>query len=390
MTAWDVAVVGGGVIGVSIAYHLAAAGCERVVVLEQGQVGAGSSLRAAGGIRRQFSARANIAWSQAAYERFASFEDEFGADPEFRRCGYLVLAAGDASEALLVDAVHRQREAAVPVQVLDAAQVAEMFPDLDSGARRPPASGLSPRPVQRAAWTEGDGYLDVGVVLAAVARRAREAGAVVREGCGVRGIGRGRVLTDDGDIAAGVVVVAAGAWSGRVGAMAGIEIPVTPVRREMWRLRPLRTRAGLPWTIDLDGGFYFRPEGDGIVVSGDLADSDGLATHLGPGLPASVRAALEQRVPAAAHAPTRGGWAGSIEVTPDGGALIGPHPERDDLWLACGFSGHGFMHGLVAGAVTAEWLLDGHASSADPHPFRIGRFADGEADPERLHQRPPR
>jgi sarcosine oxidase, subunit beta len=386
VSAWDVAVVGGGVVGVSIAYHLAAAGCERVIVLEQGQVGGGSSLRAAGGIRRQFSTRANIAWSQAAHERFGAFHDEFAADPGFRRCGYLVLASDEPSTDLLAGAVGLQRELGVPVETLDAAGIRSAFPDLD-----PSPAAAAGRRVRLGAWTEDDGYVDVGAVLAAIARAAREAGAVVREGCGVRAIDvpEGRVQTDDGPLYAGATIVAAGAWSGRIGRLAGVDIPVAPLRREMWRLRPLAARGPLPWTIDLDGGFYFRPDDDGIVASGALSRSDGLATHLGRELPRAVRGALEGRLPAAACARERGGWAGSVEVTPDGGALIGPHPDADGLWLACGFSGHGFMHSLVAGAVMAEWLLDGKPSAADPHPFRAGRFVDGGAAPERLHQRPP-
>jgi sarcosine oxidase subunit beta len=380
MTSCDVAVIGGGVIGVSVAYHLASAGCERVVVLEQGQVGSGSSLRAAGGVRRQFTTAGNIAWSRAAHARFTTFEDEFGADPVFRRCGYLLLASSEASEALLRDAVARQQDAAVPVRMLEPAALEARFP------------ALSPAGVRIAALTPDDGYVDVQQVLAAVARRARTAGAVIREGSGVRDIriGRGRVgsvLTDDGPLAAGAIVLAAGAWSPRLGRIAGIHVPIAPARREMWRLGPLDA-ARLPWTMDLDGGFYFRPDGDGIAVSGDLTSGVGLATDVGPGLAPPIRAALARRLPAARDAPARGAWAGTIEATPDGGALVGPHPHVDGLWLACGFSGHGFMHGLVAGAVVSEWLLQGRASTVDPGPFRLSRFDEGDADHELLHLRP--
>jgi sarcosine oxidase subunit beta len=374
----DVAIIGGGIAGVSIAYHLTRAGARDVVVLEQAQVGSGSSLKAAGGIRRQFSTPANIEWSQRAFERFGTFADEFGADPSFHRCGYLVLASSERSARLLEESAARQRAHGVPVERLGAADVATAFPSLESDGLR------------LATLTADDGYADVAMVLAAVARAARGGGARVREGCGVRGIaGEGGALTlstDEGELAAGTVVLAAGAWSARVAALAGLDVPVTPVRRELWRTGALRGLGPVPWTIDLDADYYFRPDAGGLLVSGDLAGGCGLGTALSAQLDPHVRAALERRVPAARAARYPSGWSGSIETTPDGGALIGPHPEDERVWLACGLSGHGFMHGLVLGSVVAEWLLDGEARSADPHPFRPSRFDEGGTERELLHQ----
>lgn len=373
----DVAIIGGGVIGLSIAYNLARAGCRNVALFEQAQLGSGSSGKAAGGIRRGFATEANIRWSIKAHELFQEFETEFGVDPQFRRCGYLFLASSERTASVLRSAAERQLDLGVPVEFLTSGDLASLYPDLRNDD------------VLLATLTADDGYASVDTVIQALAYRADELGVGLHEGCGVRGIDirGGRVegvVTDDGPVAADAVVIAAGVWSAKIGQMIGVDLPVFPRRRELWLTGRLPELGPLPWTVDLDADWYLRPDPEGLLISGELSDERGFGTLIGPELDARIRSRVEGRVPAVKTAAFPRRWAGSIDTTPDMSAIL-DLLEIENLWAACGFSGHGFMHSLVAGRVVAEWLVGGRPVTADPRPFRLSRFDKGITEKEELH-----
>lgn len=368
----DVVIIGGGIIGTSIAYHLARRKAGRVVLLEKGQLGEGSTSRCAGGIRTQFSTEINIRFSLDSLKTFERFKDEFGIDPEFRRIGYLFLATTEREREVFSESLKLQKRYDIPVELLDTQEIAKRWPYLRTDD------------VLGGTFCAWDGYAGPSEVLSGFAAGARRAGAKIIEGVEATRvlIKEGKVKgvqTTHGEISTSCVVNAAGPFASRVGEMAGVEIPVKPLRRQIFITAPFRlTDKEVPLTIDFHRGWYFRPEVDGFLLSGplDRESSFNLNIDYEARVEASENAMF--RVPAFEKAHIARGWAGLYEISPDNHAILGAVPGIQGFILANGFSGHGFQHSPVVGRVIAELITEGKATTIDITPLSIERFEKGE------------
>ncbi len=369
-----IVIVGGGVVGCSIAYHLARRGVRDVVVLEREAVGSGTTSKAAGGIRAQFPTETEVRFSLESIAVFERFEDEFGVDPGYRRIGYLFLIVDEDDLRGFRERVALQQRLGVDVRVIG--------PD-DAQALVP---ALRVDDVRAAVWGPQDGVAGPAEVTAGFARRARELGARIVEGVEVTGfvVERGRlraVRTTRGDISAPVAVNATGPAAARLARLAGVEVPVMPRRRHIFFTEPFPELPGpVPLTTDRGSGFYFRKEMEQVLLSpGDVED-------IGEDLAAPVdRRRVEETVEKAVHrlpilekARIAGGWAGLRPLTPDDHAIIGWAPGVEGFFLAVGFGGHGFQHSPATGRHVAEWLAEGRPS-LDLSLFDPARFARGAA-----------
>ncbi len=377
-----VVIVGGGVVGCSIAYHLARRGLRDVLVVERDAVGAGTTSKAAGGIRAQFATETEIRFSLESRRVFETFAEEFGVDPGYARIGYLFLVADEADLRGFEARMALQRRLGVDVRRLAPEDAARLVPGLHVGD------------LIAAVWGPEDGMAGPAEVTEGFARRAREHGARIVEGVEVTAIdvvaGRVRgVRTTAGAVASPRVVNAAGPAAARVARLAGVEVPVRPRRRHIFYTDPFPDLPGpVPLTTDRASGFYFRKELDALLLSpGDVED-------IGADLTAPVDWAMASelvhkavhRLPVLERARIAGGWAGLRPLTPDDHAIIGPAPGVEGFFLAVGFGGHGFQHSPATGRLVAEWLLDGTPSMDlslfDPGRFRAGRGAASDAGPD--------
>ncbi len=373
----DIVVIGGGIVGCSVAYHLAKQGSRSVALLEKDLVCFGSTGKSAGGIRVQFSSEVNIRLSLEALKILAGFQDEFGVDPGFRQAGYLFLATTVEELEAFRQNVALQQGFGIPVELLGPEEIGRRLPlvrvdDLAGGTFCP--------------W---DGHASPHEVTHALAAGARRLGARIHEGRAVTEVAveAGRVVaveTSAGPIDCGAAVICAGPYAAHVGAMAGVDLPVKPYRRQLFVTRAL---AGLPeflpLTIDFHRGWYFRREGEGILFSGPKDADSSFNTHVDWEDLEAIVATAVHRVPLLAKAEVLRGWAGSYDITPDHNPILGAVPGVPGLYVAAGFSGHGFMHGPIAGRLVAELIL-GRTPSIDISPFAPDRFARGAALPEPL------
>jgi sarcosine oxidase subunit beta len=370
----SVVVVGGGVVGCSIAYHLARRGQRDVVVLEREAVGAGTTSKAAGGIRSQFPTETEIRFSLEAIGVFERFQEEFGVDIGYRRIGYLFLISDPDDLAGYRERMALQRGLGVDVREISPADAKAIVP------------ALHVDDLIAAVWGPTDGMAGPAEVTNGFARRARELGVRIVEGVDVgaitveRGHARG-VTTSAGAVAAPVVINAAGPAAALVGRLAGVTIPVLPRRRHIFFTEPFPEIPGpVPLTTDRASGFYFRKEMEQLLLSpGDVEDigEDFTVPVDRARIDETVEKALH-RIPIVEKARIAGGWAGLRPLTPDDHAIIGWAPGVEGFFLAVGFGGHGFQHSPATGRYVAEWLLDGRPS-LDLSLFDPGRFAAGRA-----------
>jgi sarcosine oxidase subunit beta len=372
----SVVVIGGGVVGCSIAYHLARRGQRDVVVLERETVGSGTTSKAAGGIRTQFSTETEIRFSQESQQVFASFAEEFGVDPGYQRIGYLFLISDEADLRGFEERIALQRRCGVDVGVIT---------PQDAKARVP---ALRVDDLIAAVWGPTDGLAGPAEITQGFARRARELGARIVEGADVTALdvrdGRLRgVVTSHGRIDTALAVNAAGPFARRVGQLAGVDVLVLPRRRHIFFTEPFPAIPGpVPLTHDRRTGFYFRKEMEQLLLSpGDVEDmGDDLSASMDWGKVDEVVEKAVQRLPILADARIAGGWAGLRPLTPDEHAIIGWAPGVEGLFLAVGFCGHGFQHSPATGRLVSEWLLDGKPSMDlslfDPRRFERGATGD--------------
>jgi sarcosine oxidase, subunit beta len=368
----DVVIIGGGVVGVSIAYHLTQKGVGKVILLEKGQLGEGSTSRSAGGIRAQFSTEINIRFSLESLKTFERFEEEFGVSPDFRRIGYLFLATTEQEMEVFRSNIGLQRRYGISVELLGQEEIRKRWPFLKVDD------------VLGGSFSALDGYAGPSEVLSGFASRARRGGARLYEGVEAVGIsvegGKIRtVSTKEGEISTPVVVNAAGPHASQIGDMAGVKVPVKPLRRQIFVTSPFRLGdQPIPLTIDFHRGWYFRPEVDGFLLSGPLDKEPSFNLNIDYEAMAEAAENAALRVPAFEKARIARGWAGLYEITPDNHAILGRHPGVEGLVLANGFSGHGFQHSPAVGKVIAELIVDGKATTIDISSMSIERFEKGE------------
>ena len=361
--------------GCSLAYHLAARG-RKPLVLERGRLGGGSTGRCAGGVRQQFSTAINVRLGQRAIELLGEFASVTGTDPQYRPIGYLLLATSQLQADNLARDVSLQRRLQVPVEVLGADDVARLVP------------GLATHDVLAASLCPTDGLAGPNEVTTGYAAAAVRLGAQVEEGVEVVGIDlQGEtvvgVRTDHGVVSSPEVVVCTGPQSRRLGEMAAITIPVDPLKRHVLLTEPFPGRPShSPMTIDLATGFYFHPEGDGLLMGmGDPSQTFGDDLSVDWDFLPRVIEEGSRRLPPLQGASLRTVWAGLYEMTPDRQPLVGSVGARPGLWLACGFSGHGFMMAPPVGESLAA-VMCGTSPRIDMSPFAPLRFSGGTLVPE--------
>jgi len=362
-------VIGGGVVGCSIAYNLARRGLRDVVIIERETVGSGTTSKAAGGIRVQFPTETEIRFSLEAIRVFERFQDEFGIDPGYKKIGYLFLL----SELRQL----RAFEPRIALQTRLGADVRVITPD--DARKLVPA--LRVDDLIAAVWGPGDGLAGPAEVTAGFARRARELGVKIVEGVRVESLELAQrrvtgVTTTAGAISSTLVINAAGPSAARVTRLAGVELPVQPRRRHIFFTEPFPAIPGpVPLTTDVTSGFYFRKEMEQVLLSpGDVEDiGEDFDVPMDPGkVEEAVQKAI-QRLPIIGDARIAGGWAGLRPLTPDDHAIIGWAPGVEGFFVAIGFGGHGFQHSPATGRYVAEWLLDGKPSM-DLSLFDPARF----------------
>lgn len=368
----DVAIIGGGIMGASSAYHLARRGAN-VVLLEADELfGTGSTGLNAGGVRHQFATTVNIELSKLSLEMMERFPDELGQEIGLRRCGYLFLLDDPGDLAQFTRNVELQNAHGVPSRVVSREEIAALAPAVNLDG------------VIGGTWCPRDGLVDPHGLLQGYVAGARRFGASLETNARVTGVdiehGRAvRVHSTAGSVEAGAVLIAAGAWSKQVGQLAGLDVPIEPIRRQIVVTAPIPDlRRDFPFVIDFSRALYFHREGGGLLTGMSNRDER-------PGFDTSVDDAwrlhhLEQamqRLPLLADAEVMAEWAGLYEVTPDDQPILGRIPSVDGLYICAGFSGHGLMHGPAAGLLMAEEILDGCAHTIDIDSLRWGRFEAG-------------
>jgi sarcosine oxidase subunit beta len=345
-------VAGAGAIGASVAYQLALRGARDVVLCDRGEVAGGSTSRAMGGVRQQFSTAAEV---RLARESIAFFE-ELGP-PAFEQVGYLFLATTADGLAALEERVELQAGLGVPVELVDPSFV----------------PGLAVDDVLGAAFCAKDGVADPVAVTRELVSRAVGLGVEVRERT------RAAELARDAD----AVVIACGPWSAALGDELGVGLPVRPLCRQLVAVGGLPSLPErLPMVVEAESGFHFRRRGQRLVLA--MADAElrwGFDTEVDESVLDDRLERLARRLPAASGARVDEAWAGLYDMTPDAHPILGR--AADGVYAACGFSGHGFMQSPAVGRALAEEILDGE-SSLDLAPYRLERFADGAAFPETL------
>ncbi|OXM57888.1 sarcosine oxidase subunit beta [Amycolatopsis thailandensis] len=369
----DVVVIGGGIIGVSCAYRLAAAGVS-VLLLERDTLGAGSTAKAAGGIRSSFTTRVNIEIGLRGLAEYASFAQTYGTEIDFRRDGYLYLVTDPADLPEFEHCAALQNSYGVRSRLVEPAEARRFSPLIDTEG------------VVAALWSPDDAKATPDSAVQGYARAARGHGAVLKTGVEVVGIERDGdeitgVRTGDGFVRTNAVVCAAGAWSGRIGEFAGVDLPVRPYRRQVVFTGPVADLPeSVPLTIEMPSAFYFHREGLGLAMSFCDGDGDpGFDTRYQPGdwLPKLAEIAA-RRVPAVLDAGIRGGWAGLYEVTPDRNQIVGESVHLSRFFYATGFSGHGFQMGPAVGELVRDLYL-GRVPAIDITGLDVRRFAGDRA-----------
>lgn len=368
----DIVIIGGGVMGASTAYHLAQAGAGQVVLLERtANFEDSATNRCAGGVRYQFSTEVNIRLSQASLPMLDRFKDEIGVDPQYRKVGYLFGLTEPSDVETFRANVALQHKLGVHTEWLSGDQVRSLLPSMrwqDAVAGTIHAK---------------DGLADPNSVLSGYLARARDLGAQVITETEVTDViiqaGHVRsVQTSRGEIDCPLAINAAGPWAGQVGSMAGVDIPIEPIRRQMITTTPLPDLPpDFPFVIDFARSLYFHPEGEGILTGMSNPDeAPGFDQSIDEDWELEAMTAAMERMPMLANAGRLSGWAGLYEVTPDAHPIFGSTPVQG-FFVVAGFSGHGFMHGPIAGKLMAEIILDGRSSTVDVSSLDLARFKEG-------------
>jgi sarcosine oxidase, subunit beta len=345
-----IVVAGSGAIGASVAYHLALAGADDVVVAERGELCGGSTSRAMGGVRQQFSTAAEVVLARESIEFLATLGPRF-----FQQVGYLFVATTEDGLAGLDERRELQNALGVPVERVDASVVA----------------GLTTRDILGATCCWLDGVADPPAVARELLRRASELGVEIREQCAAEEVDRD------------VLVIACGPWSPELAATVGVDLPIRPLCRQILETSPLAALPeDLPMVIEVETGFHFRRRGDRLLLAmGDPSPRWTFDTTVDESLVPDRLERLARRYPPAAGATIEHSWAGLYDMTPDAHPIVGR--IADGVFAACGFSGHGFMQSPAVGRALAEQIIAG-TSSLDLSPYALERFEHGATFPERL------
>jgi sarcosine oxidase, subunit beta len=371
-TTADVVIIGGGVMGASAAYHLAQCGIKNILLLEKEEFfGTGATGRCAGGVRYQFSTEINIRLSLESLPMIERFREEIGQDVNYRPCGYLLIATSEKDAMTFTNNVELQNRLGVQTRLLSGDDVRERLPlmkfeDAIAGT-----------------FHHKDGIVDPNSVVAGYISAAQKMGVKALTRAEVTRI-RVRqdeveaVETTQGVIQTRQVLDAAGPWAGLIAQMAGVQIPILPLRRQMFTTNTLKEiPADFPFVIDFGQSLYFHPEGEGLLIGmSNQQEMPGFDQNVDEEFEfVNLEAAIE-RMPLLEHASRASHWAGLYEVTPDAHPIFGGCSVKG-FTVCGGFSGHGFMHGPVAGKLMSEYIVDGKFSTLDVSMLDLARFEEG-------------
>jgi len=374
----DVVIIGGGIVGSSIAWHLTHAGCKSVLVIErESSQGKGSTGKSMGGVRAQFSTPVNIQMSLYSIPFYARFEEVVGHPADYRPQGYLFLATKDSHLAYLRDNFERQEKLGLTTaRLLAAEEIRAMLPQLRSDD------------VLGGSFCSTDGFVDPYSVMNGFMAAAVEHGATLWKKTEVTGIaadGQGAftVQTARGPVSTRTIVNAAGAWAAQIARFVGVDLPVEPLRRMLVPSEPFDDFPhSSPMVIDMSTGFHFRPEGRGFLLAwNDPEETPGYKTDFEPSFIEKILNHAADRVPAFENLPVnpKRAWAGLYEMTPDHHCVLGPVAAVPGFFLANGFSGHGVMHSPATGKILADLILQGKTNVVDDvRVLSFERFARGE------------
>ncbi len=344
-----IVVAGSGAIGANVAYNLALLGADEVVVADRGELVGGSTSRAMGGVRQQFSTPEEVVLARESIAFLASLGPEL-----FQQVGYLFLATSETGLAELEERRALQNELGVPVERVDAGAIA----------------GLETGDVLGATCCWSDGVADPAGVARRVLELARERGVELRE------------HTPAEELDYDTLVIACGPWSAELARAVGVELPVRPLCRQLLETSPLPLPDDLPMVIEAETGFHFRRRRDRLVLAMHDPSPRWLAEpEVDESLFADRLERLARRYPPAAKATIANAWAGLYDMTPDAHPIVGR--VADGVYAACGFSGHGFMQSPAVGRALAELIVRGEPS-IDLSPYALERFESGAVFPEQL------
>ncbi len=369
----DVVVVGGGCMGASTAYHLAQRGAGQVVLLEREKfLAMGSTGRNAGGVRYQFSTLVNVQLSLYSLDVISHFQDLFDVSADYRPIGYLFLLTTSQDVATFKASVEMQHRAGVPwVRYLEPDEIARLVPLVNLEG------------VLGGTFCPKDGLADPNSVTQGYASAAARLGARIETETTVTGIKteKGRVsgvVTDRGEIATRTVVNCAGPWAAQIGQMAGLDIPIVPLRRQFFVTDVLpNVPRNHVFTIEFSSTLYFHPEGPGLLVGmSNQAEKPGFSYAIDEEYHLEMLTRALYRLPLLEHARVAKQMAGLYEATPDAHPILGPARDLPGFYVAAGFSGHGFQHSPATGKVMSEFILDGRASTVDVSMLDLERFKE--------------
>src|SRR5436309_3553717 len=372
----DVVIIGGGIVGSSVAYHLTAAGCKNVLVLErESSQGKGSTGKSMGGVRAQFSTPVNIQMSLYSIPFYAKFDEMLGYPCGYRSQGYLFCATtNEHMKYLLTNHGTQVRLGLKTARLVTDTEIREMFPQLRS------------EDIIGGAFCSTDGFVDPYSAMTGFMSWACDHGAELWKNASVTAIQRDTqgingIETTKGPVSTRTVVNCAGAWAASIGQIAGIDLPVQPLRRMLVPTEPFdQFPHSAPMIIDMSNGFHFRPEGLGFLLAwNDPEETPGFKTDFDPVFIEKILMRAASRVPVfenLAVNPKRA-WAGLYEMAPDHHPILGPVPQVPGFFLANGFSGHGVMHAPATGRILSDLILQGTTDLVDASLLSLSRFSEG-------------
>jgi sarcosine oxidase subunit beta len=372
----DVVIVGGGIVGSSIAYHLAANGCRNILVIERESAqGKGSTGKSMGGVRAQFSTPVSIQMSLYSIPFYASFEDRLGFPCDYRPQGYLFCATNEKQMTYLQTNYAQQVEMGLKsVRLVTADEIGGMFPQLRADD------------VVGGSFCSSDGFIDPYSAMNGFIRWAIDHGATLWKNTNVVSFtqdhnGIAKVETTNGSVATRKVINCAGPWAAEVASIVGMELPVQPLRRMLVPSEPFdEFPHTAPMIVDMSNGFHFRPEARGFLLAwNDPEETPGFKTDFDVAFVEKILTRAADRVPCFANLPVnpKRAWAGLYEMTPDHHPILGEAPTLPGFYLANGFSGHGVMHAPATGKILSDLILNGSTDLIDASLLSLTRFAEG-------------
>ena len=372
----DVVIIGGGIVGSSIAYHLTVAGCRNVLVIERESAqGKGSTGKSMGGVRAQFSTPVNIQMSLYSIPFYASFDERLGFPCDYRPQGYLFCAT--SSQHMNYLRANHEKQVALGlknVRLISGNEIRDMFPQLRAND------------IIGGSFCSTDGFVDPYSAMVGFITWAVDHGATIWKSTEVTGIARDedgitQVETSRGAVATRKVVNCAGAWAAGVAKLAGVDLPVEPLRRMLVPSEPFdEFPHTAPMIIDMSNGFHFRPESRGFLLAwNDPEETPGFKTDFDPAFVEKILTRAADRVPCFAGLPVnpKRAWAGLYEMTPDHHPILGEARELPGFFLANGFSGHGVMHAPATGKILSDLILTGKTDLIDASLLNLSRFTEG-------------